>query len=55
MSFESDSKDEEFHIARCLDWVAPFATHCLVVDSGSTDRTIEIAKANRLLKIEAKN
>lgn len=39
------TKDEELHIARCLDSVAPFATHCLVVDSGSTDRTIEIAKA----------
>lgn len=39
------TKDEEFHIARCLDSVALFATDCLVVDSGSTDRTIEIAKA----------
>ena len=39
------TKNEERHIARCLESVAPFASHCLVVDSGSTDRTVEIAKA----------
>ncbi|MBV6634715.1 MAG: glycosyltransferase family 2 protein [Mameliella sp.] len=38
------TKNEERHIARCLDSVAPFATQCLVVDSGSTDRTMEIAR-----------
>lgn len=38
------TKNEERHIGRCLDSVAPFASHCLVVDSGSTDRTTEIAK-----------
>lgn len=38
------TKNEERHIARCLESVAPFAWHCLVVDSGSTDRTVDIAK-----------
>lgn len=38
------TRDEERHIARCLDAVAPVADHVLVVDSGSTDRTVEIAR-----------
>jgi glycosyltransferase involved in cell wall biosynthesis len=38
------TKNEERHIARCLDSVAPFASHCLVMDSGSTDRTVDIAE-----------
>ncbi len=38
------TKNEELHIARCLDSVSRFATHCLLVDSGSTDRTVEIAR-----------
>lgn len=39
------TKNEEKHIERCLASVAPFAMHCLVVDSGSTDRTVELARA----------
>lgn len=38
------TKDEERHIGRCLSSVAPFATRCLVVDSGSTDGTAELAR-----------
>lgn len=37
--------NEELHIGRALDSVAGIATSVLVVDSYSTDRTIEIARA----------
>lgn len=37
--------NEEQHIGRALDAVAPFATEIFVVDSSSTDRTVEIAQA----------
>jgi glycosyltransferase involved in cell wall biosynthesis len=36
--------NEEENIARCLKSVAPFSDEILVVDSHSTDRTIEIAR-----------
>lgn len=36
--------NEERHIARCLQSAA-FADECLVVDSGSTDRTVAIAES----------
>ena len=39
------TRDEERHIERCLASVRPFASHVLVVDSGSTDRTVELARA----------
>lgn len=39
------TRDEERHIARCLASVASFADHILVVDSGSTDNTVAIARA----------
>ncbi len=39
------TKNEEQHIARCLRSVRAFASHVLVVDSGSTDRTVDIARA----------
>jgi len=38
------TKDEERHIARALDSVTRFADRCVVVDSGSTDRTVELAR-----------
>lgn len=38
------AKNEEANIARCLDSV-PFAAEKLVLDSGSSDRTVEIARA----------
>lgn len=39
------TKNEERHIERCLASVSSFATRVLVVDSGSTDRTVELARA----------
>lgn len=38
--------NEEIHIARCLENVAQVAKRVVVVDSGSTDRTVEIASAS---------
>jgi glycosyltransferase involved in cell wall biosynthesis len=46
------TKNEEKHIARCLASVASFASRCLVVDSGSTDRTLEIARQQGALVLD---
>lgn len=35
-------KNEEIHIARCLNSVAELVDEIIIVDTGSTDRTIEI-------------
>src|SRR5687767_12061748 len=40
------TKDEEKNISRCLDSVKGIADEILVCDSGSTDRTLELAKAS---------
>lgn len=37
--------NEELHIARALTSVASIAEKCVIVDSGSTDRTVEIAQS----------
>jgi glycosyltransferase involved in cell wall biosynthesis len=37
------TKNEERHIARAIASVSVIADRCIVVDSGSTDRTVEIA------------
>lgn len=37
--------NEEKHIARCIDSVRPFAHEIFIVDSHSTDRTVEIAQS----------
>jgi glycosyltransferase involved in cell wall biosynthesis len=39
------TKNEERHIERALASVAVIADYCVVVDSGSTDQTVEIATA----------
>jgi len=39
------AKDEEPHIGRCLSSLEGLADEVVVVDTGSTDRTIEIAKS----------
>ena len=36
-------KNEEMHIARCLDSIAGLVEEIIVVDTGSMDRTVEIA------------
>ncbi|SEK11272.1 Glycosyl transferase family 2 [Marinovum algicola] len=38
------TRDEERHIVRCLTSLAGVADRVLVVDSGSTDRTVEMAR-----------
>jgi glycosyltransferase involved in cell wall biosynthesis len=37
--------DEEQHIARCIESIRAYCTSVFVVDSGSCDRTIEIARS----------
>ena len=36
-------KNEEMHLARCLDSVAGLADEIIIIDTGSDDRTKEIA------------
>lgn len=36
-------KNEEKHLARCLDSIANLVEEIIIVDTGSTDRTVEIA------------
>lgn len=38
------TKNEEVNIARCINSIAELADRVVVVDSGSTDKTLEIAK-----------
>ena len=38
-------KNEEKHLAKCLASVRPVVDEMIVVDTGSTDRTVDIAKA----------
>ncbi len=45
-------KDEEEMLPRCLDAVAPAVDEIVIVDTGSTDRTIEIARAHGAKVIE---
>lgn len=39
------TKDEEIHLARALASVEAIATNCVVVDSGSSDDTVQIARS----------
>jgi glycosyltransferase involved in cell wall biosynthesis len=38
-------KDEERHLPRCLESIKHFADEIIVVDTGSTDRTVKIAES----------
>ena len=40
------TKNEEKNIVQCLESMKGFAKRCVVIDCGSTDRTVELAKAN---------
>lgn len=44
--------NEEKNLPECLDSVAPWVENLYVVDSGSTDRTIEIARAAGAVVVE---
>ena len=39
------TKNEELNIKECLESVKGFAKRCVLIDSGSTDKTVEIAKS----------
>lgn len=39
------TQNEEKHIIRCLDSLRPFTSQVFIVDSFSTDRTVELARA----------
>lgn len=39
------TKNEEVNIADCLNSIKGFAKRCVLIDSGSTDKTVEIAKS----------
>ncbi|HSC02198.1 MAG TPA: glycosyltransferase [Solirubrobacteraceae bacterium] len=45
-------KDEEEMLGKCLEAVAPAVDEIIIVDTGSTDRTIEIAKSHGARVIE---
>lgn len=45
------TKDEELHIERCIENVLPIAKEIYVIDSFSTDRTLEIAARYPTVKI----
>lgn len=40
------TKNEEKNIVECLKSMAGFAKRCVVIDCGSTDKTVELAKEN---------
>ena len=37
-------KNEEKHLAKCLESIKPVAEEIVIVDTGSTDKTVEVAK-----------
>ena len=39
------TKNEEVHLARCLESVRDLADEMILVDTGSTDRTVEVARS----------
>ena len=40
------TKNEEKNIVDCLKSMEGFAKRCVVIDCGSTDKTVELAKEN---------
>ncbi|MFC7478913.1 glycosyltransferase [Luedemannella flava] len=46
------TRDDEAHLADCLSAVRPFVDEIVVRDLGSTDRTVEIARAAGAVVVE---
>jgi glycosyltransferase involved in cell wall biosynthesis len=46
------TRDEEIRLPRCLEAVLPWAGEVVLVDSGSTDRTVDIARAHGVRVVE---
>ena len=44
--------NEEINLPKCLDSIAPLGSDVFVVDSGSTDQTVEIAKSSGAVVVE---
>jgi len=45
-------RDEEHQLPRCLASIRPFVSEVVVIDTGSTDRTIEVAKGAGADRVE---
>lgn len=45
------TKDEELHIRRCIENVLPIAKEIFIIDSFSTDKTLEIVKEYPIVKV----
>lgn len=48
------TKDEELHLQRCIDSIKSFASEIVIIDSGSTDKTLEIADNNNCIVLQRK-
>jgi glycosyltransferase involved in cell wall biosynthesis len=46
------TRDEEIRLPRCLEAVLPWAEEVVLVDSGSIDRTVDIARAHGVRVVE---
>jgi len=46
------TKNEDKHLQRCIDSIKPFSNNIVIIDSFSTDKTINIAKNNNCIILE---
>ena len=42
-------KNEEDVIAQCIDSISPYVEEVIVLDTGSIDKTVEIAKCKKVI------